>query len=122
MPKNSPFATCLICGAADAQLITANQSFGINVFQCKSCGFVQSEFVSDRSLELYYANFYRGPLNERELAELRQKGAEQASSQIAYLREQQPGLKVSAALDYGTAEGSLGHQLCAVADRVFVTE
>jgi 2-polyprenyl-3-methyl-5-hydroxy-6-metoxy-1,4-benzoquinol methylase len=122
MPKEGPFDTCLICASAETQILTSNQSFGINLFRCKSCGFVQSEFVSDRALELYYANFYRSQLDECGLQAHRLKGRAQARSQIAYLLEQRPGLKVGAALDYGTAEGSLGHELRSVADQVFVTE
>jgi 2-polyprenyl-3-methyl-5-hydroxy-6-metoxy-1,4-benzoquinol methylase len=122
MPKDAPFATCLICGSADRHEVTTNKSFGINIFQCDACHFVQSEYVSDRGLESYYRNFYRGRLDAHGLAAHRQKGLAQARGQIAYLLEQQPGLKVSAALDYGTAEGSLGHELCAVADKVWVTE
>jgi 2-polyprenyl-3-methyl-5-hydroxy-6-metoxy-1,4-benzoquinol methylase len=122
MPKEGPFNSCLICGCADTQILTSNQSFGINLFRCNSCGFVQSEFVSDRALEYYYAHFYRRRLNECELAGHRLKGRAQANGQIAYLLEQQPGLKVAAALDYGTAEGSLAHELRAIAERVFVTE
>ena len=41
---------------------------------------------------------------------------------MAYLLEQHPGLKISAALDYGTAEGSLGHELRSISDKVWVTE
>jgi 2-polyprenyl-3-methyl-5-hydroxy-6-metoxy-1,4-benzoquinol methylase len=83
---------------------------------------VQSEFISDRSQEIYYTNFYRGRLDDFALAALRMKGAAQARGQLAYLLEQQPELKVAAALDYGTAEGSLGHELRCVAEQVFVTE
>jgi 2-polyprenyl-3-methyl-5-hydroxy-6-metoxy-1,4-benzoquinol methylase len=122
MPNDGPFATCLICASADARNVTANRSFGVNIFQCNACHFVQSEYVSARGLESYYRSFYRGALDQSGLAAHRQKGTEQAKGQIAYLLEQQPGLKVSAALDYGTAEGSLGHELCAVADQVWVTE
>jgi SAM-dependent methyltransferase len=122
MSKHGPFATCLICASADTRTITVNRSFGINVFQCQACGFVQSEFVSGRGLECYYANFYRGRLDPSGLAAYRQKGLAQAQGQIDYLLEQQPGLKVAAALDYGTAEGSLGHALGAFAEKVWVTE
>jgi SAM-dependent methyltransferase len=122
MPKEGPFAACLICASTDTQTVATNQSFGINIFQCRSCGFVQSEFVSDRGLQLYYANFYRPRLDERGLIAHREKGKAQADGQIAYLREQKPGLRVATALDYGTAEGSLGHELRAISDRVFVTE
>jgi 2-polyprenyl-3-methyl-5-hydroxy-6-metoxy-1,4-benzoquinol methylase len=122
MPKEDFFNSCLICGATDLRGLTTNRNFGINILQCNACHFVQSEFVSDRALESYYRNFYRGPLDEQGISAHRQKGLEQAKSQVAYLLEQQPGLKVSAALDYGTAEGSLGHELRAVADKVWVTE
>ena len=122
MATDDSTATCLICASRDTQLVAANQSFGINVIQCKSCGFVQSEYVSDRGLTLYYANFYRGRLDQAGLAAHREKGREQAKGQMAYLREQQPNLKIGAALDYGTAEGSLGHELRAIAEKVFVTE
>jgi FkbM family methyltransferase len=122
MPKEGPFNSCLICGSTALRDITTNLNFGINIIQCTACTFVQSEFVSDRGLESYYRHFYRPQLNEQGLAVHRQKGLEQAKSQIAYLRAQRPGLKVSTALDYGTAEGSLGHELRGIADRVFVTE
>jgi 2-polyprenyl-3-methyl-5-hydroxy-6-metoxy-1,4-benzoquinol methylase len=122
MPKDGPFASCLICGSTDLHELTTNRSFGINIFQCNACHFVQSEYVSGRGLESYYRNFYRGRLDAHGLAAHRQKGLAQAKGQIAYLLEQRPGLKVSAALDYGTAEGSLGHELCAIAERVWVTE
>jgi 2-polyprenyl-3-methyl-5-hydroxy-6-metoxy-1,4-benzoquinol methylase len=122
MPKDGPFASCLICGSTDLNELTTNRSFGINIFQCKACHFVQSEYVSGRGLESYYRNFYRGRLDAHGLMGHRQKGLAQAKGQIAYLVEQLPGLKVSAALDYGTAEGSLGHELCAIADNVWVTE
>jgi len=122
MPKDGPFASCLICGSADRHDVTTNKSFGINIFQCNACHFVQSEHVSSRGLESYYRHFYRGRLDAQALAAHRQKGLAQAKGQIAYLLEQRPGLKVSAALDYGTAEGSLGHELCAIADKVWVTE
>jgi 2-polyprenyl-3-methyl-5-hydroxy-6-metoxy-1,4-benzoquinol methylase len=122
MAKDDPFASCLICGSADRHEVTTNKSFGVNIFQCNACHFVQSEYVSDRGLESYYRHFYRGRLDAHGLAAHRQKGLAQAKGQIAYLLEQQPGLKVSAALDYGTAEGSLGHELCAIADKVWVTE
>jgi 2-polyprenyl-3-methyl-5-hydroxy-6-metoxy-1,4-benzoquinol methylase len=122
MPKDGAFATCLICGSANRHDVTVNKSFGVNIFQCDACHFVQSEYVSGRGLESYYRHFYRGPLDAQGLAAHRQKGLAQAKGQIAYLMEQQPGLKVSAALDYGTAEGSLGHELCAIADKVWVTE
>jgi len=122
MPKDGAFASCLICGSTDRHDVTTNKSFGINIFQCNACHFVQSEYVSDRGLESYYRNFYRGRLDAHGLAASRQKGLAQARGQIAYLIEQQPGLKVSAALDYGTAEGSLGHELRAIADKVWVTE
>jgi 2-polyprenyl-3-methyl-5-hydroxy-6-metoxy-1,4-benzoquinol methylase len=122
MPKDAAFASCLICGSSDVNDLTTNRSFGVNIFQCKACHFVQSEYVSERGLESYYRHFYRGPLDARGLAAHRQKGLAQAKGQIAYLREQQPDLRVSAALDYGTAEGSLGQELRAVADTVWVTE
>jgi SAM-dependent methyltransferase len=122
MLSEDAFESCLICASTDTQSVGTNQSFGINIFQCKACGFVQSEFVSSRSLEFYYANFYRGTLDNNGLASHRIKGKAQAISQIAYLHEQQPGLKIATALDYGTAEGSLGHELRAIADQVFVTE
>jgi 2-polyprenyl-3-methyl-5-hydroxy-6-metoxy-1,4-benzoquinol methylase len=122
MPIDAPFASCLICGSTDVHDVTTNRSFGINIFQCDACNFVQSEYVSERALESYYRNFYRGQLDAHGLAAHRQKGLAQAKGQIAYLLEQQPGLKVTAALDYGTAEGSLGHELCAIADKVWVTE
>jgi 2-polyprenyl-3-methyl-5-hydroxy-6-metoxy-1,4-benzoquinol methylase len=122
MPKDAPFASCLICASTDVRDVTTNKSFGINIFQCNACHFVQSEYVSARGLGSYYRNFYRGRLDAHGLAAHRQKGLSQAKGQIAYLLEQQPGLKVSAALDYGTAEGSLGHELCAIADKVWVTE
>jgi 2-polyprenyl-3-methyl-5-hydroxy-6-metoxy-1,4-benzoquinol methylase len=122
MSKDGPFAACLICASSETRSVTTNASFGINVFQCNACGFVQSEYVSGRGLEAYYRNFYRGRLDEHGLAAHRQKGLQQARGQIAYLLEQRPGLKVSAALDYGTAEGSLGHALRAIAERVWVTE
>ena len=122
MPKEGPFNSCLICGATDLRDITANRNFGINIIQCNACSFVHSEFVSDRALESYYRNFYRGQMDEQTIIALRQKGLAQARGQVAYLLEQQPGLKISAALDYGTAEGSLGHELRAIADKVWVTE
>jgi 2-polyprenyl-3-methyl-5-hydroxy-6-metoxy-1,4-benzoquinol methylase len=122
MPNDGSFASCLICASADVRDVTVNRSFGVNIFQCNACHFVQSEYVSGRGLESYYRNFYRGALDQAGLAAHRQKGTAQAKGQIAYLLEQQPSLKVSAALDYGTAEGSLGHELRAVADQVWVTE
>ena len=122
MSKDGPFASCLICGSADRHDVTTNKSFGINIFQCDSCHFVQSEYVSSRGLESYYRHFYRGRLDAHALAAHRQKGVAQAKGQIAYLLEQQLKLKVSAALDYGTAEGSLGHELRTIADKVWVTE
>jgi 2-polyprenyl-3-methyl-5-hydroxy-6-metoxy-1,4-benzoquinol methylase len=122
MPKNGAFDSCLICASADSQVVTTNQSFGINLFRCKNCGFVQSEFVSERAQEYYYRHFYRKKLDDCELAAHRLKGRAQAKSQIAYLLEQRPGLKVATALDYGTAEGSLAHELRSIAERVFVTE
>jgi 2-polyprenyl-3-methyl-5-hydroxy-6-metoxy-1,4-benzoquinol methylase len=122
MPKDGPFASCLICGSTGLHDVTTNRSFGVNIFQCNACNFVQSEYVSGKGLESYYRNFYRGQLDAHGLAAHRQKGLAQAKGQIAYLLEQRPGLKVSAALDYGTAEGSLGHELCGIADKVWVTE
>ena len=122
MSKNDPFNSCLICGSANLRGITTNINFGINIVQCSACNFVQSEFVSDRALELYYANFYRGQLDAPAMAGQREKGLRQARGQMAYLLERRPGLKIAAALDYGTAEGSLGHELCAIADKVWVTE
>src|ERR1700743_2157896 len=101
MPKDGAFASCLICASTDRHQVTTNRNFGINIFQCDACHFVQSEYVSDRCLESYYGNFYRERLNEQGLAAHRQKGRAQAQGQIAYLLEQQPGLKVSTALDYG---------------------
>jgi 2-polyprenyl-3-methyl-5-hydroxy-6-metoxy-1,4-benzoquinol methylase len=122
MSKDDPFNSCLICGSANLRGITTNVNFGINIIQCNACNFVQSEFVSDRALELYYSNFYRGQLDAPAMIGQREKGLAQARSQMAYLLEQRPGLKIAAALDYGTAEGSLGHELRAVADKVWVTE
>jgi 2-polyprenyl-3-methyl-5-hydroxy-6-metoxy-1,4-benzoquinol methylase len=122
LPSDGPFASCLICASVDVREVTVNRSFGINIFQCNACHFVQSEYVSDRGLESYYRSFYRGKLDEPGLAAHRQKGTAQAKGQIAYLLEQQPGLRVATALDYGTAEGSLGHELCAIAAKVWVTE
>ena len=122
MPNEGPFNSCLICAATDRRDLTTNRNFGINIFQCNACNFVQSEFVSDRALESYYRHFYRAQLDENGINAHRQKGLAQAKGQVAYLLEQQPGLKISAALDYGTAEGSLGHELRAIADKVWVTE
>jgi len=122
MPKQGPFNSCLICGATDLRDLTTNRNFGINIIQCNACCFVQSEFVSDRALESYYRNFYRGQLNEQGIIAHRQKGLAQAKGQVAYVLEQRPGLKISTALDYGTAEGSLGHELRTIADKVWVTE
>jgi 2-polyprenyl-3-methyl-5-hydroxy-6-metoxy-1,4-benzoquinol methylase len=122
MPKEEFFNSCLICGATDLRDLTSNRNFGINIIQCNACYFVQSEFVSDRALESYYRNFYRGQLDEQGIAAHREKGLAQAKGQMAYLLEQQPGLKISAALDYGTAEGSLGHELRAISEEVWVTE
>jgi 2-polyprenyl-3-methyl-5-hydroxy-6-metoxy-1,4-benzoquinol methylase/protein-L-isoaspartate O-methyltransferase len=122
MPKDGPFNCCLICGSTKLHDVTINRNFGVNIIQCDGCHFVQSEFVSDRGLESYYRSFYRGQLNEQGLIAHREKGRAQAMSQLAYLREQRPGLKLSTALDYGTAEGSLGHALRDIADKVWVTE
>ena len=122
MPKEGPFNCCLICGSTKLHDVTTNRNFGINIIQCDGCHFVQSEYVSDRALETYYRNFYRGRLDEQGIIAHRQKGLAQAKGQIDYLLEQRPGLRVSAALDYGTAEGSLGHELRAIADKVWVTE
>lgn len=122
MPKEGPFNSCLVCASADTQILTSNQSFGINLFRCNACGFVQSEFVSDRALEYYYSHFYRRRLNDCELTGHRLKGRAQANGQMAYLLEQQPNLKLATALDYGTAEGSLAHELRAIAGQVFATE
>jgi FkbM family methyltransferase len=122
MSKESPFNSCLICGTTNLRDLTTNRNFGINVVQCNACCFVQSEFVSDRALESYYRNFYRGLLDEQGIIAHRQKGLAQAKGQLAYLLEQRPGLKISTALDYGTAEGSLGHELRAIAEKVWVTE
>lgn len=122
MPKDGPCNSCLICASTDLRGITTNRNFGINIIQCNGCGFVQSEFVSDRALESYYRHFYRGQLDAQGLAAHREKGCAQARGQMAYLLEQRPGLKVERALDYGTAEGSLGHELRSIADKVWVTE
>jgi len=122
MPKEGPYNSCLICGSTNLRGVTTNRNFGINIIQCNACGFVQSEFVSDRGLETYYRNFYRGQLDQQGLVAHRQKGLAQARGQIAYLLEQRPGFKISTALDYGTAEGSLGHELRAIAEKVWVTE
>jgi 2-polyprenyl-3-methyl-5-hydroxy-6-metoxy-1,4-benzoquinol methylase len=122
MPKEGPYNSCLICASPDLRGITTNRHFGINIIQCNACGFVQSEFVSDRALESYYQHFYRGKLDERGLIAHRKKGRDQARGQLAYLLEQRPGVKVARALDYGTAEGSLGHELRSIADKVWVTE
>jgi len=122
MPKEGPFNSCLICGSSNLRDVTTNRNFGINIIQCNACSFVQSEFVSQRGLESYYRNFYRGQLDEQGLIAHREKGLAQARGQVAYLLEQRPGLKVSTALDYGTAEGSLGHELRTLAEKVWVTE
>jgi 2-polyprenyl-3-methyl-5-hydroxy-6-metoxy-1,4-benzoquinol methylase len=122
MPKEGPYNSCLICGSTDLHGVATNRNFGINIIQCDGCAFVQSEFVSDRALESYYQNFYRGRLDAQGLAAHRQKGLAQAKGQVAYLLEQQPGLRISTALDYGTAEGSLGHELRSIADKIWVTE
>ncbi|HLH93704.1 MAG TPA: methyltransferase domain-containing protein [Xanthobacteraceae bacterium] len=122
MPKEGPFNSCLICASTNLREIAGNRNFGINIIQCNACNFVQSEYVSDRGLESYYKHFYRGKLDAQAMVGQREKGLAQARSQIAYLLEQRPGLKISAALDYGTAEGSLGHELGAIADKVWVTE
>jgi 2-polyprenyl-3-methyl-5-hydroxy-6-metoxy-1,4-benzoquinol methylase len=118
----SLFATCLLCASPDVRPVATNQSFGINIVQCKACGFVHSEYVSEWCLQQYYATYYRGSQDASGIETHRVKGAGQAASQMAYLRARIPGLTVRAALDYGTAEGSLAHQLTGVAAQVFVTE
>ena len=101
----------------DQPVVSASTSFSAK--PATSC---RASTSPSRGLESYYRNFYRGRLDAHGLAAHRHKGLAQARGQIAYLLEQQPGLKVSAALDYGTAEGSLGHELRAIADKVWVTE
>jgi 2-polyprenyl-3-methyl-5-hydroxy-6-metoxy-1,4-benzoquinol methylase len=122
MPSTGPFAPCLICASADTRAVAANQSFGINIFQCTACGFVQSEYVSERALESYYTHVYRSGLGEQALDSVRRHGTAQAEGQIAFLRECASGLRVQAALDYGAADGSMGRAMTAIADKVWVTE
>lgn len=122
MDSRSNSAPCVICRSRDTERIATNRSFGIDIFECKGCGFVQSEYVSDSALRDYYSQFYRKRLTDEETAALRRKSYDQAVSQVTYIRSIVPGETFINVLDFGAADGELAKLLKVISRSVYVTE
>ena len=116
MSKAGPFNCCLICGSNSLHDVVTNRNFGINILQSDACYFVQSEYVSDRALASYYRNFYRGPLDTEDHRRTGKRASRRRKRKSPICSSSNP------AQDFGgarlrQAEGSLGHELRAVADK-----
>ena len=102
---------CILCRYRELDKISLNRSLGVNILECRQCGFVQSEYVSDAALQEYYMQYYRAPLSHGEIDMLREETRAQAEAQISYLESLIPVNRIETALDYGAADGELGKAL-----------
>ena len=112
---------CLICNASQLNKITVNTSFGIDIVECCSCHFVQSEYVSDKTLNDYYEKYYL-KLNEQQIVEYRMQQNKQAESQINYIREVCGDSRFANVLDYGASLGEMARKLLSISNEVYVVE
>ena len=63
---------CRMCQSSEQESITTDLSFGIDIYKCCKCGFIQSDYVSESALKYYYSELYRDPLPKEELNNLRE--------------------------------------------------
>lgn len=101
--------------------IAVNTSFGINIVECHSCHFVQSEYVSEKALKGYYENSYLNQ-NEQQINEYKLQQNQQGESQLNYINEICGNPQFTNALDYGASLGELARKLKSISERVYVTE
>ena len=114
--------TCRLCQSSNHELISEDLSFGIDIFKCHECEFIQSDYVSDSALKYYYSQIYRDHLTKEELDMFREKSFAQAMSQLEFLQTQIPGIKLSNSLDFGGSNGELAKILKKISTNVFITE
>ncbi|MBW1764891.1 MAG: glycosyltransferase, partial [Deltaproteobacteria bacterium] len=119
--KNNPIV-CLICGSPKLLKKGINISFGTKILECKDCGFVHTEYVSESALQEYYSRFYRENLTDHDLEEIKGKSCQQAASQIEYLNSIVNDMAFSRVLDYGTADGELAKLLKNYSSSIYITE
>lgn len=112
---------CIVCNSPQLNQIAVNTSFGINIVECCSCHFVQSEYVSEKTLEAYYENSYLN-LNEQQINEYKLQQSRQSESQINYINEICGNPEFTNVLDYGASLGELAGKLKSISEHVYVTE
>ena len=112
---------CILCNSPQLNQIAVNTSFGINIVECHSCHFVQSEYVSEKALKAYYENSYLN-LNEQQTNEYKLQQSQQGESQLNYINEICGNPQFTNALDYGASLGELARKLKSISERVYVTE
>ena len=112
---------CLICNGHQLNKIAVNTSFGIDIVECSSCHFVQSEYVSAKTLKVYYEKDYLNQ-NEQQIVEYKLQQNKQAESQIKYIREICVDLRFANVLDYGASLGEMARKLKSISNQVCVVE
>ena len=112
---------CIICNSPQLNQIAVNTSFGINIVECHSCHFIQSEYVSEKALKDYYGNSYLN-LNEQEINEYKLQQSQQGESQLNYINEICENPQFTNTLDYGASLGELARKLKSISGRVYITE
>lgn len=112
---------CIICNSPQLKKIIVNSSFGINIVECDSCHFVQSEYVSEKALKAYYENFYLN-LNEQGINGYKLQQSQQGESQLNYIQEICENQKFKIVLDYGASLGGLAEKLRTISEQVYVIE
>ena len=112
---------CLICNGHQLNKIAVNTSFGIDIVECSSCHFVQSEYVSAKTLKDYYEKDYLNQ-NEQQIVEYRVQQNKQAESQINYIREICGEPTFANVLDYGASLGEMARKLKSISNQVYVVE
>lgn len=112
---------CIICNSPQLKKIRVNKSFGVNIVECCSCNFVQSEYVSDKTLDEYYKNYYLD-LDEEKMVQYGQGQSKQGESQVIYIKEICADLRFANVLDYGASLGKLAERLVSISDKVYVVE
>jgi 2-polyprenyl-3-methyl-5-hydroxy-6-metoxy-1,4-benzoquinol methylase len=99
-----------------------NNSFGVNIIQCGTCGLVQTEYVSTAAVEKYYDTYYRAGYDESIREAFRKESADQARSQLTYIDTILPSTHFEKALEIGAGAGEMANALTQKKTKVFVTE
>jgi SAM-dependent methyltransferase len=119
---DSLYPACALCDSADFAKISMNVSFGVDIIKCKKCGLIQSEYVSPTALRLYYSDYYRKALGDRDIEKMRRWFYDQAVSQLEYLETVLPQAHYASALEIGAGIGEFAKLISKNCANVFVTE